>query len=358
LNKSPLILFLLCASALAQSVLPEQEQPQPETSSTQQAETPRPLQTPVATNNARFVVDDEAFEKAAHTRTEELAKEGKLVSYTEIAKHVPADHPGIALAPLSTKSLPPTELADLLRRSTVAIGLRYQEPKSKESKKWRFMIGATAFAVAPGIFSTSLHVMTIDPEMMRDAQAVALTHDGKVFPITGVIAVSDRADACLISVPGLDLPPLPLRPGVAPGEPVWCMSHPDGFTYMFTSGQVARVSRDRWDEKHQPSLHVEVTAEYCPGSSGGALADAAGNVVAQVSSINNYEGFTSHDGQVVYGIVSARTCTAAEELIALTQPGANEPVPVPTPTPRQKRRLPKEGPKGTASPAPSSGAKG
>ena len=358
MNKAPLIFILFCASALAQSALPVQEQPPPQPSSTQQSETPQPQQTPAATNNARFVVDDEAFEKAAHTRTEELAKEGKLVSYSVIAKSLPAEHPGIALAPLSTNSLPPTELADLLRRSTVAVGLRYQEPKSKEPKKWRFMIGATAFAVAPGIFSTSLHVMTIDPEMMRDAQAVALTHDGKVFPVTGVIAASDRADACLISVPGLDLPPLPLRPGVSPGESVWCMSHPDGFTYMFTSGQVARVSRDRWDEKHQPALHLEVTAEYCPGSSGGALSDAAGNVVAQVSSINNYDGFTSPDGKSVYGIVSARTCTAAEELIALAQPGANEPVPVPTPAPKKKHRLPKDGQKDSPSPAPSPGAKG
>jgi S1-C subfamily serine protease len=332
LNKA-LILFLLCATAVGQPVQDGQGQGP---------------QQPVATNDIRFIVDDEAFEKAAHTRTEELAKAGKLVSYTQIAKSAPAQHPGIALAPVSSKSLQATELADILRRSTVALGLRYQEPKSR---KWRFMIGATAFAVAPGVFSTSLHVMTIDPTLMRDAQAVALTHDGKIFPVTGIIAASERADICLISVPGLDLPPLPIRAGVTPGEQVWCMSHPDGFTYMFTSGQVARISRDRYDEKHQPALHVEVTAEYCPGSSGGALTDAAGNVVAQVSSINNYDGFATRDGKAVYGIVSARTCTAAEELLTLTQPGANEPAPLPTPPPKQKHRTPKTGLKGIPSPS-------
>lgn len=334
MNKA-LILFLLCATAPAQSL-------------------PRGERQPAAANETRFIVDDEAFEKEAHARTEELAKAGKLVSYTEIAKRAPAERPGVTPAPVSSRPLPPTELADLLRRSTVALGLRYQEPKSR---KWRFMIGATAFAVAPGIFSTSLHVMTIDPTLMREAQAVGVTHDGNVFPVAGIVAASDRADACLISIPGLDLPPLPIRPGVSPGEPVWCMSHPDGFTYMFTSGQVARVSRDRWDEKHQPALHVEVTAEYCPGSSGGALADAAGNVVAQVSSINNYDGFVSRDGKTINGIVSARTCTAAEELLALTQPGANESVPLPTPTPKPKHRVPKAGPKGAPSPSPVAGAK-
>jgi hypothetical protein len=111
---------------------------------------------------------------------------------------------------------------------------------------------------------------------------------------------------------------------------------------MFTGGQVARISRDRYDEKHQPALHVEVTAEYCPGSSGGAVTDAAGNVVAQVSSINNYDGFTSRDGKAVNGIVSARTCTAAEELMALTSPGENEPVPTPSPKPQPRHRTPKD----------------
>jgi S1-C subfamily serine protease len=285
--------------------------------------------------DTRFIVDDEAFERQADQATERLAREGKLVSYTAVARTAPASHPETAVAPPCEKAHVPTELAEVLRKSTVAVGLRYQEPKSK---KWRFMIGATAFAVSPGVFSTSLHVMTIDPSFMKEAQAVAVTAEGAVHPVTGVLAASDRADTCLISVPGLDLPPLPLRTGVRTGEPVWCMSHPDGFTYMFTGGQVARISLDRWDDKHQPALHIEVTAEYCPGSSGGAVVDAAGNVVGQVSSINNYDGFCSGDGKSVNGIVSARTCTAAEEILALTKPGANEPVPLPSPTPRAKPR--------------------
>ena len=299
--------------------------------------------------DSRYIVEDENFEKAAGQDVERLAKDGKLINFSEIAKKAPKMRPGISMPSVSTNQLLPPELADALRHSTVALGLRYQEPRSK---KWRFMIGATAFAIAPEVLSTSLHVMTIDPAIMREAQAVAVTEDGKVFPVADIIAASDRADSCLIRVPGLDLPPLPLRGGVRPGEQIWCMSHPDGFAYMFTGGQVARISRDRYDEKHQPALHVEVTAEYCPGSSGGAITDAAGNVVAQVSSINNYDGFTSRDGKAVNGIVSARTCTAAEELLALTSPGENEPIPSPSPViQRQKHRSPKPPPSLTPSPS-------
>ena len=289
---------------------------------------------------ARRVIDDEAYENAADKLTAGLSKEEKLVNYSVLARTVPLIRPGIGLAPAAVRALPPEELAAMLRHSTVAMGLRYQEPRSR---KWRFMIGATAFAVAPEILCTSLHVMTIDPSMMREAQAVAVTEDGGVYPVTGIISASGSADTCLIRVPGLNLPALPIRPGVRQGEQVSCMSHPDGFTYMFTSGQVARISRDRLDPKLDPSLHVEVTAEYCPGSSGGAITDAAGNVVAQVSSINNYDGFTSRDGKSVTGIVSARTCTAAEEILAITMAGTNilAQAPKPSPTPRPKRHSPK-----------------
>ncbi len=300
-----------------------------------------------AETDSRFIVDDEAYEKASGKQVDQLVGEGRLVNYSLLAKEAPSLRSAVTVAPVSTNQLTPPELAEQLRHSTVAIGLRYQEP---HRKKWNYMIAATAFAVAPEILSTSLHVMTIDPEMMREAQAVAVTEEGKVYPITGIAASCDRSDTCLIRVPGLNLPPLPLRAGVRPGEPVWCMSHPDGFTYMFTSGEVARISRERYDEKHQPALRVEVTAEYCPGSSGGAVTDAAGNVIAQVSSINNYDGFSSRDGKAVDGIVSARTCTAAEELLALTTSGTNEPVPLPTPLPNKKHRSPKTAP--SPSPAP------
>jgi len=304
---------------------------------------------PIPAKDPRYIVEDEHFESNAGKAADQLASEGKLVSYIELAKKAPKHHEATLLKATSDHALQPTELADTLRHSTVAMGLRYQEP---HSKKWRFMVGATAFAVAPETLSTSLHVMTIDPTMMRDAQAVAVTEDGNVYPVTEILASSDRADTCLIKVPGLTLPALPLRVGVRPGESIWCMSHPDGFAYMFTGGQVARISRDRYDEKHQPALHVEVTAEYCPGSSGGAVTDAQGNVVAQVASINNYDGFTSKDGRSVNGIVSARTCTAAEEVIELSKAGDNEPVPLPSPTPKPKHRTPK--PQASPSVAPGS----
>ena len=295
--------------------------------------------------DTRFIVDDEAFEKTSGDQVDRLAKEGKLTDYTHLATYAPTKHPAIALRPVSTNELTAPALADRLRSSTVAIGLRYREPHAHGSRmgKWHYEIAATAFAVAPEILSTSLHVMTIDPSMMNEAQAVAITAEGKIFPITGIPASNTRGDTCLVRAPGLDLPPLPIRGGVRTGEPIWCMSHPDGFTFMFTSGQVARISRERYDKKTAPGLHVEVTAEYCPGSSGGAVTDAAGNVVAQVSSINQYSDSGSHEtknAQIASGIVSARTCTAAEEILALITEGNNDPIPLPRSETKKRHRTP------------------
>ena len=291
-------------------------------------------------SDTRFIVDDEAYEKDSGKQVERLAKEGKLVDYSYLADHVPLQRFALALPPVATNPLAGPELAEALRRSTVAIGMRYQEPRSR---KWRYEIAATAFAVAPEILSTSLHVMTLDPEMMREAQAVAITAEGKIFPITEILATSDRGDTCLVRAPGLSLPPLPLRCGVKVGKPALVHEPSRWIHLMFTSGEVARISRERYDKKTAPGLHVEVTAEYCPGSSGGAVTDAAGNVVAQVSSINQYSDSASRNAKTVSGIVSARTCTAAEEMIDLTGPGENEPVPVPSPVSKKKHRLQKEG---------------
>lgn len=339
----PLFLFfLLCASLHAQDL----NRPNG-TNGSNGANNSAIAPSTTTTKDPRYIIEDEHFESGAGKEADQLAKEGKLVTYTQLAKSLPKSRAELALPAVAESPHSPTELAETLRHSTVAMGLRYQAP---HSKKWHFMIGATAFAVAPETLSTSLHVMMIDPSLMREAQAVAVTEEGKVFPVTEIIASSNRADTCLIKVPGLMLPALPLRVGVRPGEAVWCMSHPDGFSFMFTGGQVARISRDRYDEKHQPVLHVEVTAEYCPGSSGGAVTDAEGNVIAQVSSINNYDGFTSRDGKAVTGIVSARTCTAAEELLLLTKPGENDPVPLPTPMP--KHRAPKSQSLPASTPSP------
>ena len=74
-----------------------------------------PAQEIAAPGDTRYVVEDEVFEKASGDRTEQLAKEGRLVPYTVLAKQTPARRGSLTLAPASAGSLTPPEIADKLR---------------------------------------------------------------------------------------------------------------------------------------------------------------------------------------------------------------------------------------------------
>jgi hypothetical protein len=96
---------------------------------------------------------------------------------------------------------------------------------------------------------------------------------------------------------------------------------------------VARVSRQRNEmlDEHghtnglltRPILFLNVTAEFAPGSSGAPIADDAGNVVAQVASIADAgEPDLANTNAPPSPSVPVRFCTAADEILRLTQPAA------------------------------------
>jgi hypothetical protein len=100
---------------------------------------------------------------------------------------------------------------------------------------------------------------------------------------------------------------------------------------MFTEGLVARLNRKRnevQDEHGQtnglltrPILFLNVTAEFAPGSSGAAIVDESGNVVAQVASIADAgDPGLGDDKAPPSPSVPVRFCTASEEILRLAEP--------------------------------------
>jgi S1-C subfamily serine protease len=277
----------------------------------------------------RFVVDDEAFERQAIAEATTLHGKGKLVSLTKLRTQLKRTHCELALPEPRKDRLRPPEVYRLVRSSTVAVATFYH---CTECKKWHFD-SASGFVAADGVVSTCEHVVNFEDETMKDGFLVVADAKGRVFPVTEVLAANADSDTCLLRVPDLDLPPLPLSQTAQVGDSVFCLSHPDGNHWMFTAGMLSRyfINREAATDgdkpapktKIAPSLYINITAEYSPGSSGAPVVDECGNVVGQVESItSSLEDEKGDDGKNVttsYGM-PLRSCVASEEIAKLARP--------------------------------------
>jgi S1-C subfamily serine protease len=279
----------------------------------------------------RFIVDDEAFLEKATAAARMLHEAGKLVSFEKLRAQL--DRATCELRPPAprTVKLQPRELHRLVRGSTVAVGSFFHCTKCKE---WHFDT-ATGFVAADDVVSTCEHVVNFEDEDMKEGFLVVADSDGKVHPVTQILAANADADTCLLSVPGLGLKPLALNPGAQVGDRVFCLSHPDGNHWMFTDGMLSRffINRQAATDAGQaprkagvrPSLYINITAEYSPGSSGAPVVDEFGNVVGQVesitSSIEEEEGEKGANFTTSYGM-PLRACISAKEIAALIKPPA------------------------------------
>ena len=276
----------------------------------------------------RLVVDDEAFEKQAMAAATALQGQGKLVPLAKLRAQLTRASTGQALPEPRKDRLRPSEVYRLVRSSTVVVATFYHCSKCKE---WHFD-SASGFVAADGVVSTCEHVVDFEDEEMKDGFLVVADARGRVFPVTEVLASNADSDTCLLRVAGLDLPPLPLSRTAQVGDPVFCLSHPDGNHWMFTAGMLSRfyINREAATDgdkppaknKIAPSLYINITAEFSPGSSGAPVVDECGNVVGQVESItSSLEEEKGGEGKNIttsYGM-PLRSCVSSEEIAKLTR---------------------------------------
>ena len=277
----------------------------------------------------RFVVDDEAFVENATAAAKALHAEGKLVSFEKLRAQLDRKSCELQLPAPRTEKLTPREVHRLMRNSTVAVASFYKCAKCND---WHFD-SASGFVAADGVVSTSEHVVDFEDADMKEGFLVIAESNGTVHAVTEILASNDDSDTCLLRVPGLALKPLALNPAAQVGDHLYCLSHPDGNHWMFTEGMLSRFFINREaatdggkpakKEKIKPSLYINITAEYSPGSSGAPVVDECGNVVGQVQSItSSLEEEEGEKGKAVttsYGM-PLRSCVAAEEIAKLTRP--------------------------------------
>lgn len=216
--------------------------------------------------------------------------EGRKLLAAERIKKLSFEHRSCALqlAEPPAEKLTWPEVAARAEAATLVLGEFFREGKSKET---RFSVAAGAFVVSEtGVCVTSQHVA----KDRGSRGFVAMTRDGRVFPVREVLAADPLNDLMFFQ---LDLPAavklaaLPLARVPAPvGATIVVMSHPDDRFYMLTTGMVARHTV--WREAAGDQAFMTITADFAKGSSGCPVLDECGAVVGIV---NNTESIYYDD---------------------------------------------------------------
>ena len=130
---------------------------------------------------------------------------------------------------------------------------------------------------ASGVIVTCYHAVDKPDALSRGV----MTRDGKMFPITEILAADKSLDVALVRVKASNLTPVPLSEGDAPGSDVTVISHPGGNYFSLTQGYISRYLTTYAHGRY--ALRMAITADFADGSSGGPIFNANGAVTGIVS---------------------------------------------------------------------------
>ncbi len=215
-----------------------------------------------------------------HTRTTisrglaRLRGEGRAVSAAEFAEQL--DRRSCTLA-LPTRQeaveLSPEEIFQQRRDTVVIVAHLLADGQQTQ---------ATGFVLASsGVIATNYHVVDKPDAVVR----AILTSDGRMFPITGVLAADRAGDVAILQTDATGLTAAPLADAAVEGARVTLISHPNSSYFSLSDGCITRYWADT--QHGRVTLRMGVTAEFAGGSSGAPLFDSHGNVAGMVSSTAN-----------------------------------------------------------------------
>jgi S1-C subfamily serine protease len=184
--------------------------------------------------------------------------------------------------------LTPHDIYARARAGLMRVGWYFRQPTGEA---WWLNFADGYALTADGAVVTCHHVLRADKLTMRDGFLVAATADGRVLPVTAVLAADRGLDTVILRVSGATLTPLPLNDQSAPGDPVWLLSDPLVVAGLFTEGIINRFfwqpggTRDAQTLEGVRRLRMDVGTDWAPGSSGAAVLDVCGNCVGHVSAV-------------------------------------------------------------------------
>lgn len=138
----------------------------------------------------------------------------------------------------------------------------------------------SGFVVAPGRVITNAHVVA-----GVESPTVSVTGQGPALPAT-VVVFDPARDLAVLAVPELEAEPLPLGAPIGRGESAVVVGFPGGGVFEARPARVRQVVQASGEDIYgSPGVVREVyslATRVQPGSSGGPVLDAAGDVVGVV----------------------------------------------------------------------------
>lgn len=128
----------------------------------------------------------------------------------------------------------------------------------------------SGFVITDGIVATNAHV--VENSYFSVCKPV---NDENLFNVDEVVAFNKFLDVAVLRVSGLKKPPLVLgdSESVHIGEPIYAVGNPEGLEGTFSVGNVSAF------REQEGQRFIQITAPISPGSSGGPVLNAKGEVV-------------------------------------------------------------------------------
>jgi len=258
------------------------------------------------------IINDRQIAGTIESIATKLIDDKKTTSASDLQEQLKRDTCKASLVNGQDQSLTSAQIYDQCSPSVLVFSGVY---KCGKCAHWH-AAPASGFVISEdGVAVTNFHVM----EKGNNETFVAMTIDGKVYPVKEILAASKSFDLAIVQLDlpeGMKLKALPIAPTAAIGSAVTLISHPDRRFYTLTTGNVSRY--DTASRAGATVPQITITADYARGSSGAPVLNDQGQVIAIVASTQSVyystEGGVQKNLQMVF-----KQCIPSENLLKMIE---------------------------------------
>jgi len=256
--------------------------------------------------------DDQERIRTLEQTAQEMIRRRRITPMATLIGQLDRQECRLALLDPSDRRMTPGEIYSQYKPSVLVVAGIYRCPKCG---RWHADAVGGFFITETGACVTNYHVV----DKKSEYTLLAMTDEGRVFPVREVLAASRPHDAAILQLETAkeSFTPVALSADAPVGASVSVISHPGGHFYTLTQGMISRYSNVM--KNGQRTARMTITADFARGSSGGPVFNEYGNVVGMVESTTSvYYNTTAgkkDNLQMVF-----KNCVPAENILKLIRP--------------------------------------